>query len=72
MQSVAHGMIEILTPVRTFLRSGLTVLQKESPHFREGRKSTDDGLQDMLTIAEEWFEENPNGLQEIWDNLDIA
>ena len=39
MQSVAHGMIEILMPVRTFLRSGLTVLEKESPHFREGRKS---------------------------------
>lgn len=33
---------------------------------------SDDGLQDMLTIAEEWFEENPDGLQEIWDNLDIA
>ena len=27
-------------PVRTFLRSGLTVWEQESPHFREGRKST--------------------------------
>lgn len=39
MQSVAHGMIEILTPVRTFLRSGLTVWEQESPRFSEGRKS---------------------------------
>lgn len=38
--SVAHGMIEISMPLRTSLRSGLTVLQKESPHFREGRKSS--------------------------------
>ena len=40
MQSVAHGMIEILMPVGTFLRSGLTVWEQESPHFREGRKSS--------------------------------
>ena len=39
MLSVGHGMIEILTPVGTFLRSGLTVWEQESPHFREGRKS---------------------------------
>ena len=31
VQSVAHGMIEISMPVRTFLRWGFTVLQKEPP-----------------------------------------
>lgn len=29
-------------------------------------------LSHMLTLAEQWFEENPYGLQEIWENLDIA
>lgn len=33
---------------------------------------SDDDLQAMLTLAEQWFEENPNGLQEIWETLDIA
>ena len=33
--------------------------------------STDD-LAAMLTLAEEWFEENPNGLEEIWENLEIS
>ena len=28
-------------------------------------------LADMLTLAEEWFNDNPDGLQEIWENLDI-
>lgn len=28
-------------------------------------------LADMLTLAEAWFNENPDGLEEIWDNLDI-
>ena len=27
-------------------------------------------LADMLTLAEKWFAENPDGLQEIWENLD--
>lgn len=29
-------------------------------------------LADMLTLAEVWFNENPDGLQEIWENLEIA
>ena len=29
-------------------------------------------LADMLTLAEKWFAENPDGLQEIWENLDIS
>ena len=33
---------------------------------------SDDELADMFVIAEKWFEENPDGLQEIWQNLDIA
>lgn len=28
-------------------------------------------LADMLTLAEVWFNENPEGLQEIWENLGI-
>ena len=33
---------------------------------------SDDELADMLTLAETWFEENPDGLQEIWENLEIS
>ena len=29
-------------------------------------------LADMLTLAEVWFNENPSGLQEIWENLEIS
>ena len=29
-------------------------------------------LADMLTLAEKWFAENPSGLQEIWENLEIS
>ena len=31
-----------------------------------------DDLAAMLTLAEEWFEENPDGLEEIWENLEIS
>ena len=31
-----------------------------------------DDLGNMLTLAEKWFEENPDGLEEIWQNLDIT
>ena len=33
---------------------------------------SDDDLAAMLTLAETWFEENPDGLQEIWENLEIS
>ena len=33
---------------------------------------SDDDLADMLTLAEKWLEENPDGLQELWENLDIS
>ena len=29
-------------------------------------------LATMLTLAEVWFNENPDGLQEIWENLEIS
>ena len=29
-------------------------------------------LADMLTLAEVWFNENPSGLEEIWENLEIS
>ena len=31
-----------------------------------------DDLADMLTLAEQWFEENPDGLEGIWENLEIS
>ena len=39
--------------------------------YKWNKQLSDDDLQDMLTLAETWFEENPNGLQEIWENLEI-
>lgn len=33
---------------------------------------SDDDLAAMLALAKKWFDENPNGLQEIWEKLDIA
>ena len=36
------------------------------------KQLSDDDLADMLTLAEQWFEENPDGLQEIWENLEIS
>ena len=32
---------------------------------------SDDDLAAMLTLAEEWFNDNPDGLEEIWQSLDI-
>lgn len=32
---------------------------------------SDDDLADMLTLAETWFEENPDGLNKIWLDLPI-
>ena len=60
MQRVAHGMIEILTPVRTFLRSGLTVWEQESPHFREGRQSTPLLKEGLLELAYPKTLQHPN------------
>ena len=56
---------------------GVALLQAiygETAYFAEkwNDQLSDDELADMLTLAEKWFEENPDGLQEIWENLDIA
>ena len=52
----------------------LQAIYGETAYF--GHKWNDqlsgDELADMFVIAEKWFEENPDGLQEIWENLDIA
>ena len=32
----------------------------------------DDELAELAELAEKWFEENPDGLQEIWENLEIS
>ena len=46
----------------------------ETKYFNDmwNERLTDEDLADMLALAKKWFGENPNGLQEIWDNLDIA
>ena len=36
-----------------------------------GEQLSDDDLSAMLTLAEKWFEENPDGLDEILESLDI-
>ena len=33
---------------------------------------SDAELAELAELAEKWFEENPDGLEEIWQNLDIA
>ena len=33
---------------------------------------SDDDLTDMLNLAQQWFEENPDGLEGIWENLEIS
>ena len=35
------------------------------------KQLSDDDLSAMLALAEKWFEENPDGLEEIWESLDI-
>ena len=52
----------------------LQAIYGETEYFGEkwNEQLSDDDLQAMLTLAEKWLEENPNGLQEIWENLDIA
>ena len=52
----------------------LQAIYGETAYFgtRWNDQLSDDELADMLTLAEKWFEENPDGLEEIWQNLDIA
>lgn len=60
--SVAHGMIETSMPLRTFLRSGLTVLQKKSPNDREGRKSKGMLIRLTCTNANDLFKRGNKNL----------
>ena len=51
----------------------LQAIYGETAYFgTKNDQLSDDELADMLTLAEKWFEENPDGLEEIWQNLDIA
>ena len=50
----------------------LQAIYGDTEYFADWNKQlSDDDLADMLTLAEKWFEENPDGLQEIWESLDI-
>ena len=52
----------------------LQAIYADTKYFGEkwNEQLSADDLADMLTLAEQWFEENPTGLEEIWENLDIA
>ena len=39
--------------------------------YKWDEQLSDDDLANMLTLAETWFNDNPDGLQEIWENLEI-
>ena len=51
----------------------LQAIYGETAYFGDkwNERLTDEDLADMLTLAEVWFNENPEGLQEIWENLEI-
>ena len=51
----------------------LQAIYGETAYFTKWNDQlSEDELADMLTLAEKWFEENPDGLQEIWENLEIS
>lgn len=51
----------------------LDAIYGETEYFADkwSKQLSADDLQAMLTLAEKWFAENPDGLQEIWESLDI-
>ena len=51
----------------------LAAIYGETAYFADKwiKQLSDDELAAMLTLAEVWFNENPEGLQEIWENLEI-
>ena len=51
----------------------LEAIYGDTEYFADkwSKQLSDDDLADMLTLAEKWFEENPDGLEEIWESLDI-
>ena len=68
----------IHTPLSMFMCiMGYELLQSiygDTEYFADkwGKQLSDDDLADMLTLAEKWFNENPEGLQEIWENLEVS
>ena len=51
----------------------LEAIYGDTEYFRDkwSKQLSADDLADMLTLAEKWFEENPDGLDEILESLDI-
>ena len=51
----------------------LEAIYGDTEYFADkwSKQLSDADLAAMLTLAEEWFTENPSGLQEIWESLDI-
>ena len=68
----------IYTPLSMFVNilgyELLEAIYGNTEYFEDkwSKQLSADDLADMLTLAEKWFEENPDGLEEIWENLDIA
>lgn len=52
----------------------LDAIYADTEYFGEkwNEQLSDDDLAAMLTLAEVWFNDNPDGLQEIWENLEIS
>ena len=51
----------------------LQAIYGETAYFTKWNDQlSEDELADMLTLAEKWLEENPDGLEEIWQNLEIS
>ena len=67
----------IHTPLSMFVYiMGYELLQAiygDTEYFEDkwSKQLSADDLADMLTLAEKWFEENPDGLDEILESLDI-
>ena len=68
----------IYTPPSMFVCiMGYELLQTvygETEYFADkwGKQLSEDDLAAMLSLAEQWFNDNPEGLQEIWENLEIS
>ena len=67
----------IHTPLSMFVNIlGYELLEEiygDTEYFEDkwSKQLSDDDLQAMLTLAEEWFNDNPDGLEGIWESLDI-
>ena len=52
----------------------LDAIYGDTEYFADkwSKQLSDEDLGNMLTLAEAWFNENPDGLEEIWENLEIS